>query len=302
MRIISFLDWAYCQRFECCTPAWTRHDPYNMDFTLHNKLFGQHLVVDIVSKAIRNHVFNDSPKKALVLSFHGSTGTGKNYVSNIITNNLYLMGSRSKFVLKKISWQDYPHASEIWKYKINLKALIEKQTRKCERSLFIFDEMHKMPKGLLNVVRNLLHGGFLIDYRKNIFIFLSNLGSEEINIETYHHLKSGEKREGITKKQMKNVILKALYKESDSFNSVLRLGGLIDFFVPFLPLEREHVKHCIEKSIKEHRKRKPKDKGKPVTEHLKERVANELQYSQKFEEMFSDSGCKRVDKKIGLFI
>ena len=73
-------------------------------------------------------MFNDRPEKALVLSFHGSTGTGKNYVSDIITNHLYLMDSRSKFVVKRLSGQDYPYSSEIDKYEKELKRLIKEQT------------------------------------------------------------------------------------------------------------------------------------------------------------------------------
>ena len=263
-------------------------------------------MVDIVSKAIHHHVFNDRPEKALVLSFHGSTGTGKNYVSDIITNHLYFLGSRSKFVVKRLSGQDYPHASEIDKYEKELKRLIKEQTSICERSLFIFDEMDKMPEGLINILKPYLdyypdvHG---VDYRKNIFIFLSNLGAKEINTETYKHLKAGKKREDIAKVQMEKVLQNAVSKQTGGFKgAVIIESGLIDFFVPFLPLEKEHVKQCVEESINERQKHKPINKRKPATNELKEIIAAELQYLPEFGEMFAETGCKKVMKKAALHI
>ena len=270
--------------------------------TFHEKLFGQHLVVDIVSKAIQQHVFTGNPEKALVLSFHGSTGTGKTYVSDIITDHLYLMGSRSKFVVRKLSGQDYPEASEIEKCKKDLKTLIEEQTKLCERSLFVFDEMDKMPEGLVNVLRPYLgrfkdiHG---VNYRKNIFIFISNLGAKEINTKTYNHLKSGKKREDITKVQMEELLRNVVDVQPGGFlkGTLLLKLNLIDSYVPFLPLEKEHVKQCAEESLKKLQKDKPKSRIKPVSDKLKEMIAAELQYPEEFDKMFALTGCKGVRKK-----
>lgn len=43
---------------------------------LKNELVGQPLVYDIIVNSISSHVSNPNPGKALVLSLHGSTGTG----------------------------------------------------------------------------------------------------------------------------------------------------------------------------------------------------------------------------------
>ena len=45
-----------------------------MHHSLNNQLHGQHLVADVVVKALKGHALNASPSKALVLSFHGWTG------------------------------------------------------------------------------------------------------------------------------------------------------------------------------------------------------------------------------------
>ena len=44
-------------------------------------LFGQPLVTQVVTRTLRSHIRKSSPSKALVLSFHGWTGGGKNYVA-----------------------------------------------------------------------------------------------------------------------------------------------------------------------------------------------------------------------------
>ena len=299
-------DWGYCKMYECCRERWIRHDPFNMDVSFHKKLFGQHLAMHAVYKTIYQHVNNENPEKALVLAFHGSTGTGKNFVSEIVISHLYYMGSTSKFVVKKILGHDYPHADSIYEYKKGIKNLIQNQARICDRSIFIFDEMDKMPAGLIDGLKPYLDNYSEIEglnYRKNIFIFLSNLGAEEINNETYNHLKSGKIREEVTNHQMQVVLQEAISNETGGLkDTVLMSAGLIDVFVPFLPLEKKHIKQCIQVSIKERRKLKPKNKRKPITNELKEAIANELHYWKKIDVMFSESGCKMVAKKVALHI
>ena len=53
----------------------------------------------------------------------------------------------------------------------------------CKHNVFIFDEVDKMPPGVLDIVKPFLDyyehiDG--VDYRRNIFLFLSNTGGREI--------------------------------------------------------------------------------------------------------------------------
>ena len=269
-----------------------------MNVTLDRKLFGQHLALDIISKTIQQHAFNDNPEKPLVLSFHGSIGTGKKYVSDIIINHLYYLGWKSKFVVRKISSYDYPDEDDIDRYENQIKSMIENQIRICERSLFVFHELESMPEGLIDVLKPYLKNIpeiHRVNYGKNIFIFLSNVGAKEIITETYRHLKSGKMREEITNHQMKNVLQKAILNEPGGLkDTILISAGLIDFFVPFLPLEKKHIKQCVEDSIKKHQEKKPKEKRKPVPDNLKEVIANDVSYIREFDHMFAETGCKRV--------
>jgi len=68
--------------------------------------------------------------------------------------------------------------------------------------------------------------------------------------------------------------------------------NLISAFVPFLPLERQHVKMCIEDNVMR----------KGFSTNLIDNVADELEYfPSDVEQLFSSSSCKRIDEKVNLW-
>lgn len=58
------------------------------------------------------------PSRALALSFHGGTGTGKNYVSKIVAESIYRNGMRSKYVHLISATKEYPHKDMVPLYKV----------------------------------------------------------------------------------------------------------------------------------------------------------------------------------------
>ena len=83
-------------------------------------IHAQHLVIHPVIGAIESHLVNPEPSKALVLSFHGSTGVGKNFVSGIIADNLFTLKRRSKFVHIFIGPHHFPHSVSVKEYSVGL--------------------------------------------------------------------------------------------------------------------------------------------------------------------------------------
>ena len=69
--------------------------------------------------------------------------------------------------------------------------------------------------------------------------------------------------------------------------------NLVDVFVPFLPLERQHVKMCVRKEFE-------RRKISWGTEEMVDRVADQLSYWPQETKLFSTSGCKRVAQKVDL--
>lgn len=288
----------YCRFKECCNGRWIPLHLSGLNADLGNKVFGQHLAREVVYKAIKGHVQNANPPKPLVLSFHGWTGSGKNHVSRLIAKNLYKEGMDSKYTHQVIATHDFPHQNKVAEYSNKLRKFITAKVKQCPRSLFIFDEVDKVPAGLMNSMKPFLehyHEIDGIDYRKSIFIFLSNTGANIINKEVLKHWKEGKKREDLTIKKMDEVINKGAFNlEGGLWHSQLILHNLIDYFIPFLPLERSHVKECIKADLTA--------KKMAVSEEVVKLVAKELQYFPEDVKVFSKSGCKKISSKVDFII
>lgn len=68
--------------------------------------------------------------------------------------------------------------------------------------------------------------------------------------------------------------------------------NLIDYFVPFLPLEQKHVKMCVRAEMTA--------RGYAVDEKIVQAVADEMTYFPKEEKIYSDKGCKTVQAKLDI--
>ena len=95
-----------------------------------------------------------------------------------------------------------------------------------------------------------------IDFRRSIFVFLSNTGGREITEIAYKTWKEGKERESISYSDLEHLIRNGAFNEKGGLHkSNVVDRHLVDFYIPFLPLERVHVKQCIEflieKAVKE---------------------------------------------------
>ncbi|ESP03689.1 hypothetical protein LOTGIDRAFT_224215 [Lottia gigantea] len=270
---------------------------------LQNKLFGQHLVLKAVVNHVRAHIENKHPPKALALSFHGGTGTGKNYVSKMIAEHLYKQGMKSKFVHLISATKEFPHEEMVHFYKDQLRNWIETNISVCSRSLFIFDEMDKMPAGLLDTIKPYLDyyeqiGG--TDYRNAIFLFLSNTAGRDIINFTYNKWTDGIPRDNIKLKEIENIIIKSTVNtitQRGLWHSELITKHLITAYLPFLPLEKSHIMECIKDAMVLRKHYSDKDRYRIPGDLIKE-VLNELTYFPEHEQIFSITGCKRVMEKV----
>ena len=103
--------------------------------------------------------------------------------------------------------------------------------------------------------------------RKNIFIFLSNTGGKEITDAALSTWREGKSREEISFAQVCNLaqiemlhwkflsqleplIAAGAFNEAGGlqFSRVIE-RSLVDVFVPFLPLERTHVRTCVHNEL-----------------------------------------------------
>lgn len=296
LQDIDCLSWnsIACQIHECCDSP---HIQLNLTKLKEysKSVYGQHLVMEIIESHLEAHFDNEHiPPKPLVLSFHGGTGTGKNYVANFIVDSIYHYGRKSKFVHYYHSSKKFPHAHKLDEYTKTLQADIETSVATCERSIFIFDEFDHMPPGLIDQLKVYLdfHDNIEgVNYRKSVFIFLTNTGEDVINDFTFKYHDNGGQREKIKLSDIEHHIARNAHNTYGGFHkSQLIDKHLVTAYVPFLPLLKRHVKMCI---IVELQKR-----HKKANEHWIEEILNELH----FVKGFSESGCKRIQEKVAFII
>lgn len=82
--------------------------------------------------------------------------------------------------------------------------------------------------------------------------------------------------------------------ENGYAHSHLLEENLVDFFVPFLPLEYHHVKLCARDAFLA--------RGLPYTEAALDEVASMMVFVPKEEKLFSAQGCKSVSQRINYFL
>lgn len=92
---------------------------------LQVKLHGQHLAQSVVLKAIQGFIKNPESNKPLTLSFHGWSGTGKNFVARIVADNLYRDGIKSECVRLFIAPFHFPHARLVDVYKVSKVSTVD---------------------------------------------------------------------------------------------------------------------------------------------------------------------------------
>ncbi|KAK9522050.1 hypothetical protein VZT92_018542 [Zoarces viviparus] len=271
----------------------------DLEWDLYKNVYGQHLAQDIVSEEVARFLQNKSPERPLVLSFHGSSGTGKTLVSSMLGNHLYGSAMSSPYVHQFVPTLHFPLPDRVQEYREELKSWVQGNLTECARSVFLFDEMEKMPPGLIDVLEPFLgpsHVVFRTNYRKAIYIFIGTSGEEVIHRKALESRQAGRDREEITAEDFQEAIARTVYNSTASgfFQSSILRQQLITRFVPFLPLSRRHVERCVRSQLCQ--------RGSCGRGDVVEAVAGDMTYAPVQGHYFSTTGCKAVPAKINLFL
>lgn len=82
-----------------------------LEETLDKTLFGQDIAKNAIMDALYGRVGSPETPKALAMSFHGPTGTGKTYVAKTIMSHFYKKGDLSKYCHYFNGRSDFPKDS-----------------------------------------------------------------------------------------------------------------------------------------------------------------------------------------------
>ncbi|XP_011904653.1 PREDICTED: torsin-3A isoform X1 [Cercocebus atys] len=370
-RYLDLLTTWYCSFQDCCPGGDCRisNNFTGLEWDLNVRLHGQHLVRQLVLRTVRGYLETPQPDKALALSFHGWSGTGKNFVARMLVENLYRDGLMSDCVRMFIATFHFPHRKYVDLYKEQLMGQIRETQQLCHQTLFIFDEAEKLHPGLLEVLEPHLERqapeGHRAEFTWTIFLFLrrlqewahaagqergtlrsellpcshgsckvtrhltgwrrpwspcpwagvreyhcgvsqhprsclqplpSNLRGDIINEVVLKLLKAGWSREEITMEHLEPHLQAEIVETTDNGFGHSRLvkENLIDYFIPFLPLEYRHVRLCARDAFL--------SQELLYTEETLDEIAQMMVYVPKEEQLFSSQGCKSISQRINYFL
>lgn len=110
-----------------------------------------------------------------------------------------------------------------------------------------------MPEGVFESIASLLdHRSSVgsVDFRKAIFIFLTNSGGAEIAKALDTAMANGRYREQTKIQDFESILEAAAYNVRGGLrNAGIITSSLIDHFIPFLPLEKRHILKCVRKEF-----------------------------------------------------
>ncbi|KAF6718953.1 Torsin-1A [Oryzias melastigma] len=127
----------------------------------------------------------------------------------------------------------------------------------------------------------------------------SNAGGERIVETALDFWRGGRAREEIELKDLETSVSLSIFNNENSgfFRTSLIDKNLVDFFVPFLPLEYSHVVQC---AMAEMKIRASEGEGPPDLD-VANQVAKDLVYFPKTERVFSVKGCKTIESKLDYY-
>ncbi|KAL7836665.1 hypothetical protein AOLI_G00279490 [Acnodon oligacanthus] len=288
----------YCTISDSCDCDF-KPNMQGLEWDLYKNLYGQHLAQDIVSESVASFLQQKSPDRPLVLSFHGASGTGKTMVSTMLGRHLYGTAMGSPYIHQYVPTLHFPLDDRVKQYRSDLKRWVQGNLTACARSIFIFDEMEKMPPGVIDVLEPFLgpsHVVFQTNYRKAIYVFISTAGQEVINRVALESLQAGRDREEIQPEELEEAIAEAVYnnKNSGFYHSKIISEKRIAHFVPFLPLCRRHVERCAQRELCQ--------RGECQHRGVAAAVGGAVTYTPQDGQHFSNTGCKLVPAKVNLFL
>nr|XP_055043513.1 torsin-1A-like [Misgurnus anguillicaudatus] len=268
-------------------------DSFEFEDDLKKSLYGQHIAMELILEAVFWSMKDLNPSKPLVLS-------GKTYVTKIIARNIYVMGEKSKHVHTFTASSHFPHPDQTEMYKAQLKQWIHGNVLRFPRSMFIFKQTDFMNPHLIEAIKPFLECRNHVDgvsFRKAIFIFISNAGQMINNIALEFWRKGKDRKEIQNTEEMETQIYQdtLMNKYTGFQHSCLIDEHLVDYFIPFLPLELKHVRQCVLAEMA--------NMNISIAQYsdLADTVVRQMPLFPPEEKIFSVNGYKSVKQKLILY-
>ncbi|NXP37800.1 TOR3A protein, partial [Leiothrix lutea] len=295
---LEILSAWYCSFGKCCETGDCRiiNNITGLEADLSGQLHGQHLAKEVVVQAVRGFLQSPRPQKALVLSFHGWSGTGKNFVARMVASHLYRDGLKSDCVRVFVSLLHFPHHNYVDSYKAQLHRQISETLQRCRQALFIFDEAEKLHSSLLDAIRPFMAPHDSEDQQRSIFLFLRGLREVEDSAAPGSELAGWQTGASVPVEWGslgRRLALHVLILDRKSSVANRSAGACLQGRCWQLSAY-QHVKLCARDAFLA--------RGLPYTEATLDQVAQMMVFVPKEEKLFSAQGCKSVPQRINYFL
>ena len=262
-----------------------------MSDNLDIALVGQELARDIILSEISQFLQkSDNRAKPLVLVFYGPSGVGKTRASEIIGQSLMSATSRLAGFGKRYSIAD--HQKDVpADHNVSLK--ISKDSCICSKSnVFLLEDLDIETKSAWLPELAPMLSGAKHDYGWHsscqpmdnaIIILTMQVGADMLTAKVTDLYQSGLSRAGAASSVRS--VARELFANASSGHIVTSIVGAVDAFIPFLPLEKQHVEMCIMDELAA--------TNLPVTDALVSKVLSLLEFVGSQQQIVKH-GCKKV--------
>jgi len=245
---------------------------------------------------------------ALALSLHGSSGTGKTFVSNFVQKALFPTDVYGEPIFHGhvFAAPQFHNPSKVYEYQSLIRETILNKLRVCPAALFVFIDTHHFPADTLDILSEFLDAGATnvngIDYTQAIFILQSNDCLEAVNHVLLKHLEAGNPRQTLSTRVAETALRHCLARSSGHKASGVGLvhKHLLQH-VPFLPLERPQLLECIQAQLILQR-----ESGVAAATWANLTWSSEVLHlvADKLDMVgdFALSGCKRVHEQVNTYV
>lgn len=231
-------------------------------------IVGQHIALDLVPFVLTRHVriarsgaYSSSslppPAKPLSLFFAGAPGVGKTLFETRLRQHLFTDadadGLGSGVVV--INGGDYSDPNRKYELRRALVRAVAEQVLRCPLSMVVLNEVRLVAPGVLEALTHVLgrqqpvrmedFGGTSIDFRRAVFVFTSNAAGDTIAALTDGLLRYKTSRSELDYDDYREV----LREELAAVSPWITFKGLIDYYVPFLPMRAAQVREFAQRAL-----------------------------------------------------
>ena len=108
-----------------------------------------------------SHINNADPAHPLVLSLHGQTGTGKTYSMHLIEESIFTKRCRGN--VYRFAGSRYSDPAQMRSYVQQFERQLRAAVKRCQHSVFVWDEAHLMVRGIMDALRPYFDQGAMVD-------------------------------------------------------------------------------------------------------------------------------------------